>query len=106
MRGLWRSPYTEVKSGPPVMRHRPSVDVLFTSVAKYAVTNPIGFIMTVMGGDGSSGMLEMKKAGAYTIARDEKTCVVFGMPKEAINLGGVEKVVPLERIAESILIAL
>ncbi len=95
--------YVEVKDGPLVCRHRPSVDVLFRSTARYAGKNAIGVIMTGMGDDGARGMLEMKEAGAYTIAQDEKSCVVFGMPKEAIALGGVDKVLPLERIAPEVL---
>ncbi len=95
--------YVEVKDGPLVCRHRPSVDVLFRSTARYAGKNAIGVIMTGMGDDGARGLLEMKEAGAYTIAQDEKSCVVFGMPKEAIALGGVDKVLPLERIAPEVL---
>lgn len=91
--------YVEVKDGPLVDRHRPSVNVLFRSVAKYAGTNAIGVIMTGMGADGASGLLEMKKAGAGTIAQDEKSCIVFGMPKEAIKLGAVDKIVPLHMIS-------
>ena len=91
--------YVEVKDGPLVSRHRPSADVLFRSAARYAGRNAIGVIMTGMGDDGARGMLEMKEQGAYTIAQDEATCVVFGMPKEAIKLGGVDKVAPLQEIA-------
>jgi two-component system, chemotaxis family, protein-glutamate methylesterase/glutaminase len=94
--------YVEVKSGPLVCRHRPSVDVLFRSTARYAGRNAVGIIMTGMGDDGARGMLEMKQAGARTIAQDEKSCVVFGMPREAIRLGGVDKVVSIERIAAEI----
>lgn len=94
--------YVELSDGPPVNRHRPSVDVLFKSVAKYAGKNAIGIILTGMGGDGSQGMLEMHQAGAYTVAQDEDSCVVFGMPKEAIKLGGVNKVLPLNLIAHHI----
>jgi two-component system chemotaxis response regulator CheB len=89
----------EVKDGPLVCRHRPSVDVLFRSAARYAGKNAIGVIMTGMGDDGAKGMLEMKEAGAYTIAQDETSCVVFGMPKEAIKLQAVDRVAPLEQIA-------
>lgn len=89
----------EVKDGPQVSRHKPSVDVLFRSVAKAAGSNATGFIMTGMGDDGARGMKEMREAGATTYAQDEESCVVFGMPKEAIKLGGVDHVVPLERIA-------
>ncbi|TAN44484.1 MAG: chemotaxis response regulator protein-glutamate methylesterase [Nitrospirae bacterium] len=91
--------YVEIKEGPLVSRHRPSVDVLFRSTARYAGKNAVGVIMTGMGDDGAKGMLEMKEAGAYTIAQDEATSVVFGMPKEAIKLGGVDKVTALDRIA-------
>ena len=91
--------YVEVKDGPLVSRHRPSADVLFRSAARYAGRNAVGVIMTGMGDDGAKGMLEMKEQGAYTIAQDEATCVVFGMPKEAIKLGGVDKVAPLQEIA-------
>lgn len=88
---------------PPVNRHRPSVDVLFDSVAQYAGGNAVGVILTGMGGDGAKGMLAMKQAGAYTIAQDEASCVVFGMPKEAIKLGGVDKIIPLGEIASAVL---
>jgi two-component system chemotaxis response regulator CheB len=90
--------YVEVKTGPMVHHQRPAVDVLFKSVAKYAGANAIGVILTGMGADGASGLLEMKTAGASTIAQDENSCVVFGMPKEAINLGAADKVLPLDRI--------
>jgi two-component system chemotaxis response regulator CheB len=95
--------YVEVRDGPLVSRHRPSVDVLFRSAARYAGKNAIGVIMTGMGDDGARGLLEMKNAGAFTIAQDEATSVVFGMPQEAIKLGGVDKVYPLERIAGAVL---
>jgi len=95
--------YVEVRDGPLVSRHRPSVDVLFRSVARYAGKNAIGVIMTGMGDDGARGMAEMKQAGAQTIAQDEETCVVYGMPCEAVKLGGVERVLPLERIAPEVL---
>ncbi|MGE5400502.1 MAG: protein-glutamate methylesterase/protein-glutamine glutaminase [Ignavibacteriales bacterium] len=94
--------YVEVKDGPLVSRHRPSVDVLFRSAARYAGKNAVGVIMTGMGDDGARGLLEMKQAGAITIAQDEKSCIVFGMPHEAIKLGGVDKVLPLEKIAGSV----
>ena len=93
----------QVKSGPLVCRHRPSVDVLFKSVARYAGQNAVGVIMTGMGGDGSKGLLEMKQNGAETIAQDENSCVVFGMPKEAIAAGAVDHVVPLTHIPQKIL---
>jgi two-component system chemotaxis response regulator CheB len=93
----------EVRDGPLVSRHRPSVDVLFRSVASAAGPNAVGVIMTGMGNDGAEGLLEMKRAGALTIAQDEATSVVFGMPKEAIERGAVDDVVPLGRIAYTIL---
>ncbi len=95
--------FVEVKDGPLVCRHRPSVDVLFRSAARYAGQNAVGVIMTGMGDDGARGLLEMREAGAYTIAQDEATCIVFGMPKEAIKLNGVSKVLPLESIAGGVL---
>jgi len=91
--------YIQLNDGPLVNRHRPSVDVLFRSFARYAGKNAIGIIMTGMGDDGAKGLLEMKNAGAKTIAQDEKSCVVFGMPKEAIRLGAAERVLPLNQIA-------
>jgi two-component system chemotaxis response regulator CheB len=91
--------YVEIKDGPLVSRHRPSVDVLFRSAARYAGKNAIGIIMTGMGDDGASGMAEMKEAGAHTIAQDEKTSVVFGMPNEAIKRGAVDDVLSLDAIA-------
>jgi two-component system chemotaxis response regulator CheB len=95
--------HVEVVDGPLVNRHRPSVDVLFRSVARYAGKNVIGVILTGMGDDGAKGMLEMKEAGAYTVAQDEASCVVFGMPKEAIKLGGVDKILPLIEISKHVL---
>ncbi|MBV5306898.1 MAG: chemotaxis response regulator protein-glutamate methylesterase [Desulfobulbaceae bacterium] len=96
--------YVEIKDGPLVSRHRPSVDVLFRSVARYAGKNAMGVIMTGMGDDGAKGMLEMKEAGAFlTIAQDEASCVVFGMPNEAIKLGAADKIMPLERIAGAVI---
>lgn len=94
--------FVEVKDGPLICRHRPSVDVLFRSTARYAGKNAVGIIMTGMGDDGARGMLEMKQAGAVNIAQDEATSVVFGMPGEAIKFGGVDRVVPLHRIASEI----
>ncbi len=93
----------DVQDGPPVSRHRPSVDVLFRSAAQAAGPNAVGAILTGMGDDGADGMAELKAAGAHTIAQDEATCVVFGMPKEAIARGGVDEVLPLPRIAQAIL---
>jgi two-component system, chemotaxis family, protein-glutamate methylesterase/glutaminase len=92
-----------INQDPPVNRHRPSVDVLFASVARYAGANAVGVILTGMGGDGAKEMLTMKQAGAFTIAQDEASCVVFGMPKEAIKAGAVDKVLPLHDIAGAIL---
>jgi two-component system chemotaxis response regulator CheB len=95
--------YVEVKDGPLVCRHRPSVDVLFRSAARYAGKNTVGVIMTGMGDDGARGMKEMHDAGARTVAQDEASCVVFGMPNEAIKLGGVDTVLALDRIAPEVL---
>ncbi|MES2393476.1 MAG: chemotaxis response regulator protein-glutamate methylesterase [Acidobacteriota bacterium] len=97
--------FVDIKEGPLVCRHRPSVDVLFRSAARYAGANAVGVILTGMGDDGARGLLEMKQAGAHTIAQDEATCVVFGMPKEAIKLGAAAKVLPLQNIASAILAA-
>lgn len=93
----------QVRDGPVVNRHKPSVDVLFRSVAQVAGRNALGVIMTGMGDDGARGLKEMYHAGALTVAEDESTCVVFGMPKVAIDMGGVTKVLPLERIAQEII---
>ena len=90
--------YVEVADGPLVSRHKPSVNVLFRSVAKFAGRNALGVIMTGMGDDGASGLKEMRDAGAATIAQDEASCVVFGMPKEAIKLGAAERVMTLNAI--------
>jgi len=95
--------YVEIKDGPLVCRHRPSVDVLFRSAARYAGKNAVGVIMTGMGDDGAKGMLEMKEAGSYNIAQDEESCVVFGMPRKAIELGAVDKVTPLNKIPATVL---
>lgn len=94
--------YVEIKDGPLVTRHRPSVDVLFRSAAAFAGKNAVAVIMTGMGDDGARGMKELKDAGAYTIAQDEESCVVFGMPKEAIKLGAIDKVLPLDKIADQV----
>jgi two-component system chemotaxis response regulator CheB len=94
--------HINVKDGPLVHHQRPAVDVLFNSVAQYAGPNAIGVILTGMGADGAKGMLSMKEAGAKTIAQDEASSVVFGMPKEAIKLGAVDQIVPLERISQEI----
>ncbi len=93
----------EVKDGPLVNRHRPSVDVLFRSVAKEAGQNALGIILTGMGDDGARGMKEMKDAGAFNIAQDEKSCVVYGMPKEAVKAGGVDAILPLSEIPRQII---
>ncbi|HLG17967.1 MAG TPA: chemotaxis response regulator protein-glutamate methylesterase [Blastocatellia bacterium] len=95
--------FVQVSDGPLISRHRPSVDVLFRSVAQAAGPNAVGIIMTGMGEDGASGLLEMKRAGALTIAQEEASCVVFGMPKAAIARGAVNEVVPLNRLPEAIL---
>lgn len=95
--------FVDVIDAAPENRHRPSVDVLFNSAAKYAGRNACGIILTGMGADGAKGLLEMKKSGAYTIAQDENTCIVFGMPKEAIKLNAVEKILPLPQIAPFVL---
>ena len=94
--------FVEVKEGPLVSRHRPSVDVLFRSAARYGGRNVVGVILTGMGDDGAKGMMEMKEAGAFNIAQNEATCVVFGMPAEAIKAGGVDKVMPLNAIAPEV----
>lgn len=95
--------YVNVKEGPLVCHQRPAVDVLFNSVAAFAGSNAVGVILTGMGKDGAQGMLKMKKAGANNIAQDEKSCVVFGMPKEAIASGGVDRIESLPHIAQAIL---
>jgi len=95
--------YVEVKTGPMVHHQRPAVDILFKSTARFAGANAIGVILTGMGADGAEGLKEMRDAGAGTIAQDEKSCVVFGMPKEAIKLGAVERVLPLDLIAAEII---
>ena len=93
-----------IKDGPAVCRHRPSVDVLFRSAAQNAGPNALGILLTGMGDDGARGLLEMRMAGARTIAQNEETCVVFGMPKEAIQRGAAEKIVALDRVAEEIVL--
>jgi two-component system chemotaxis response regulator CheB len=93
----------EVKEGPLVNRHMPSVDVLFKSVARHAGSNAAGALLTGMGKDGAKGLLEMRQAGAHTVAQSEESCVVFGMPREAINLGAAEKIVPLTDVASTLL---
>jgi two-component system chemotaxis response regulator CheB len=95
--------YVEVMDGPLVNRHRPSVDVLFRSVAQCAGANALGVIMTGMGDDGAAGLLEMRKAGARTVAQDEDSCVVYGMPKEAVKRGAVERILPLGAVGREIM---
>lgn len=100
----WAGAYaTALADAPPVNRHRPSVDVLFRSAAECAGANAIAVLLTGMGKDGAAGMLAMKRAGATTFAQDEASCVVFGMPKEAIALGAVDTVVPVEEMAGRVL---
>jgi two-component system chemotaxis response regulator CheB len=94
--------FVEVRDGPLVSRHRPSVDVLYRSAARYGGRNVVGVIMTGMGDDGAKGMLEMKQAGAFNIAQDEATSVVFGMPAEAIKIGAVDRVLPLGALAAEV----
>ena len=95
--------HVEVRDGPLVNRHRPSVDVLFRSVSHIAGPRALGILMTGMGNDGAAGLLEMRLAGARTLAQDEASSVVFGMPKEAIRRGGAERVVPLSNVAREIM---
>jgi len=95
--------YVNVKDGPMVHHQRPAVDVLFHSVAQYAGSNAIGVLLTGMGSDGAKGILKMKEAGARTIAQDEESCIVFGMPKEAIKLNAIDRVIPLGKISEGII---
>jgi two-component system chemotaxis response regulator CheB len=95
--------YVEVKDGPLVGHHRPSVDVLFKSAAMHVGKNAIGVMLTGMGADGKIGMTQMKESGAFNIAQDEKSCVVFGMPKAVIEAGCIDKVLPLENIAAEVL---
>jgi two-component system chemotaxis response regulator CheB len=95
--------FVEIDDGPLVSRHRPSVDVLFRSVAQTAGPDALGIILTGMGSDGAQGLLQMREAGAETVAQDESSCVVFGMPKEAIARGAVEVILPLSRIPARIL---
>ena len=95
--------YVAIKDGPFVCHQKPSVEVMFNSVAKYAGSNAIGAILTGMGDDGAEGLLAMRKAGARTVGQDEASCVVYGMPKAAFEKGGVEKVVPLDRVTQTML---
>lgn len=95
--------HVAINQDPPVNRHRPSVDVMVYSAAQYAGANCVGVILTGMGADGAIGMAAMKKSGAYNIAQDEASCVVFGMPNEAIKAGGVDAVLPLSAISSALL---
>jgi two-component system chemotaxis response regulator CheB len=92
--------YVEIKDGPQVFHQRPSVEVMFDSVARYVGANAVGIILTGMGADGASGLLAMRQAGAHTIAQDEATSVVWGMPGEAVKLGAAEKILPLSAVAQ------
>ncbi len=92
-----------ITDAPAVNRHRPSVDVLFRSVAKFAGRNAVGVLLTGMGSDGAAGLLEMKQAGAYTLAQDEASCVVFGMPRAAIQMGAVDEVMDIHKISKKML---
>jgi two-component system chemotaxis response regulator CheB len=94
--------YIKVREGELVNRHKPSVEVLFNSVAKHAGKNAVGIIMTGMGKDGAEGLLNMKESGARTIAQDEKSCVVFGMPKEAIKIGAADQILSLEELTKRV----
>jgi two-component system chemotaxis response regulator CheB len=94
---------TRIEQSPPVNRHRPSVDVLFHSAAQAAGKNAVGVILTGMGKDGAAGMLEMKEAGAWNFAQDEASCVVFGMPREAIAIGATHEVGPLQALPGMVL---
>ena len=95
--------FVKLKSGPLVNRHRPSVDILFKSTARYAGSNAVGVILTGMGDDGANGLKEMKDAGAYTIGQDKETSIVYGMPKEAFDRGGVSIQLPLQKISKKIM---
>lgn len=94
---------TELSQSPPVNHHRPSVEVLFRSVAQNAGKNVVGVMLTGMGKDGAIGMLEMRQAGAYNFAQDEATCVVYGMPREAVAVGAVDEIVPIQDMAQKVL---
>lgn len=97
-----QSYYVEVFSGELVNGHRPSVDVLFHSTARLAGKNALGVILTGMGSDGAKGIKAMKEAGAYTIGQDKETCVVYGMPKAAYDLGGISEQLPIHEIAQKL----
>jgi two-component system chemotaxis response regulator CheB len=98
--------FVKLSDEPPVNRHKPSVDVLFESMAKYAGSNSLGIIMTGMGSDGARGLLNMKEGGAFTIAQNEASCVVYGMPKSAVDIGAVHKIVSLNQIAGEMMAAI
>jgi len=95
--------YIAIKDGPAVCHQRPSAEVLFNSVAKYAGANAVGAILTGMGNDGAGGLMNMRQNGAFTIAQDEASCIVFGMPKEAIDRGAAQKIVPLQDVARTMI---
>jgi two-component system chemotaxis response regulator CheB len=95
--------YAHIEKSDPVNRHRPSVDVLFHSVATVAGNRAIGVILTGMGADGAKGLLAMREAGAFTVAQDEASCVVWGMPRAAFECGAAEKVLPLQKIGQALL---
>jgi two-component system chemotaxis response regulator CheB len=97
--------FVNIKTGPPVCYQRPSVDVLFTSIAEIDASHAVAALLTGMGADGAQGLLKLRQSGAHTIAQDEASCVVFGMPREAIQRGAAEQVLPLDRIAHAILSA-
>jgi two-component system chemotaxis response regulator CheB len=103
VRRIGPSYFLEVRDGPLVSRHRPSVNVLFRSVAQAAGSRALGILMTGMGDDGADGLLEMKQANAFTIAQDEASCVVFGMPREAILRGAADEILALSKIPAAIL---
>jgi len=95
--------HVRLNDSEPVNRHRPSVDVLFNSVARYAGRNAAGFILTGMGDDGARGLLAMAKVGAHTVAQDEESCIVFGMPRAAIEMGAASRVLALDQMAAEIM---
>ena len=95
--------FVKITDGPRVLHQKPSVEVLFNSVAEYAGANAVGTILTGMGADGAKGLLNMRKNGAHTIAQDETSCIVYGMPKEAIDVGAAEKVTPLSKVAAAMI---
>jgi two-component system chemotaxis response regulator CheB len=95
--------FVSIKDGPRVCHQKPSVEVLFKSVAKYAGANAVGAILTGMGNDGAQGLMDMRQNGAHTIAQDEESCIVFGMPMEAIKCGAAEKIAPLSSMAATLI---